>query len=309
MTDWNRVFEIADEMAAVFERRDPYEKNMSYFHPSDVPAQFDANKAAKILVNLRPPTKDFRAVLEARVRAASKADIRRLTPNDRVFLWLHVRDCRDVIKFSELPDAAQSYLYVNDQELFETSFDPNVAKVRQNRDILKLIQDRKILGSFFKRIDDESLAALMHRYPLDLADALQGYRIHKKSHLKVRLANVFDCSKVRNQSHLRSLICRYPWLMQHQTLAQMGASPIKPPTWARILAEIPVEKRVHFPVDTGPWIRRGIFKTKLKVGRDMRTFKDFETGLRASTPAVDNDTPTSVELQHDNDLPTLDAVD
>lgn len=281
---------------------------MTYFYSADVSRHFDTDKASNILVSLRTPTKDFRELLEKQIRAAPKAGLRRLTANERVFLWLHVPACRDIIKFSELPDAAQSYIYVNDEALFNELFDPNIVKVRQNRDILRLIEDRKVLGSFFKRISDENLAALMHRYPIDFANAIIAYRVHKKSKLKTRLVGIFDCSKVRNQSHLRAFICKYPWIMEKQTLEMMEASPINRDTWARLIAEIKVDKRRYFPAGTGPWARRGIFVKHLK-GRRSSPYKDFETGLPTLPGAVDNDAPKSVELQHDNDISTLDPVD
>lgn len=304
MQKWMQVAHELAEQFDEFEQTIEWDRrDMSYFSGDVSNQAFSNRRVAQILVRLNLPKNDLQALIEDKVRTASMKIRKTLTVDDRVFLWMQVPALRDVIKFDELPELAQSYIYVRDEALFEERYDPNTSSARLNKNILKEIEDHKVLGVFFKKIDDENLAALMHKYPNDVSCALRTYRLHKKSALKPRLAKLFDCSKVRNQSHLRGFIHSFPWVMANQTLDTMEASSINRDTWARILAEMKVKDRQYFPVGTGPWCRRGIFVKHLK-GKNSNAYKDFETGL-----PVDNTDQDVVEYTHDNDIPTIDTLD
>lgn len=305
MTDWKRVFEIADDMKEAFSLYDRYHNtrdDMSYFYAADVPRQFDSRTAGGVLQRLQVPTSNFKRLIDEQVRKATPTARNRLPVNDRVFLWLHVPSCRDIIKFEDLPEAAQSFIYIRDEKLFAEKYDPNTSSTKLNRNILKDIDNRKVYGVFFKKIDDEHLADLMHKYPIDMMDALRSSRLHRRGgKLMNRMITVFDCSKVRNQSHLRTFICAFPWIMTNQTLDMMEASPINRDTWARLIGELKVEQRQYFPAGTGPWARRGIFVKHLK-GKNSKPFKDFETGLPVDTSGED-----AVKCKHEHDLSTDDT--
>lgn len=285
MTDWRRVFEVAAELEEAFLLNTLFydsRNNMSYFHACDVPNQLDSRVAGSILSRL-VSSKDFKLLLDEQVRKSWPRARMCLSVNDRVFLWIHVPTCRDIIKFEGLPEAAQTFIYLRDKDLFEEKYDPNNSSTKMNRNILKEIGNREIYGVFFKKIDDIHLADLIHKYPVDFEHPFRASRLHRKgSKLRKRIIRVFDCSKIRNQSYLRSFIRAFPWVMTNQTLDMMEASPINRDTWARLIGELSVEDRQYFPAGTGPWARRGIFVKHLK-GKNSKPYKDFETGLPVDT--------------------------
>jgi len=264
---------------------------------------WDSERGGEVLAALLGSKETKRLVMEAIKAGPGKV----LHDNDTVFLWKNIPGIRKYLNVDQLSSRARAYLITHNKEFFKNSYEPNKTTPIDNKGVLEDIHKKEMFDIFLDMIDDNNLAILLHRYPLVISNKLASFRVKRSSLIARRFIRLLDCSKVRNQSHLRALIVRFPWIMQKQTLSMMDESPIDPPTWARIITSIRPPERIYFPVDTGPWLWKGIFKTKLKKGRNMKAFKDFEIGLRTSS--VDNSSNKSVELEHDNDISKFDAVD
>lgn len=220
----------------------------------------------------------------------------------QVALYMHLPEARQYLDYDSFPPRAKANILLLKPDLFDTLYDPETASDALNRAIFLEYAHQIGVSKFLSKVSDKVLATLLHKHTEFLTTALMKDRIKRTSKIANRISKVFDCSKVRNQSHLRHFIVRYPWVMKRQTLDQMKASSIKAETWARLLAEIKTADRAYFPAGIAEWVKKAVFTKKLK-GRKFKPFKDFETGL-----PLDPDATSVVKSQHENDLPQIDTI-
>jgi hypothetical protein len=142
---------------------------------------------------------------------------------------------------------------------------------------------------FLSKLDVSQLNTLHYRYMFNSGHKAVMKHVYKKSKKEelqklstdtwLKLLRVIPSAgkhlkidRIRNQTELRRLIEERPTLMRYATLDQMQKSPIKPETWARILANMKPKYRAMFPVGSKEWIEKAIFVRQLKGNR----FKDFK---------------------------------
>lgn len=276
MTDWKKVWAVVEEMEGVFHGIDPYrqDRDMGWFREWSVETTWHEATIADVMSRLYT-RKEMKQIIIERLKERGSLP---LTDTEVAHLWLVMPEARPHLSLSPLSPAARTFILTRDPVAFANLYSPNDEKAKTNRDVVTRLKEKTIFNEFMKKISDENLSDILHKYPHDITDVMRTFRVSKTTKHGQRLFRLFDCSKVRNQTHLRRFIYNFPWMMEGQTLEQMEASPLKRDTWARLIADIPVKKRCHFPVGTGDWAKKGIFVKHLK-GRKSKPFPDFETGL------------------------------
>lgn len=269
-------YDEVDEVVNAYRRlygRSP--ESTRYYH--GVPSTWGVPSAARIVQQLYDD-KEHKELIVNKLKTMKPHQIRKgLDVSSQVYLFMHVAAARPYLDYDSFPAQAKAEIFQKNPDLFDVLYDPAEASKDLNRAILRTVSG-KSATEYLATFSDDGLRDLMHTSINDLQGVLMTVKFNPRQRLAKRLLRLFDCSKVRNQSYLRGFITHYPWMMQKQTLEQMKASPIKEETWARILAELDVKDRAHFPPGTAGWVKRAIFTKKLK-GRNFKAFKSFEEGL------------------------------
>jgi hypothetical protein len=269
---------VANEMlATMMTKKNELGESMSWFRERDMETSWDDKTSGKLVARLFDK-KELKKLIVDRI---TEYGCCALTDQEAVYVWFTIPEVRKHLNLGILSPAARVFVFSRCGEEFEEMYSPNDENPKTNMDVLDRLKNPATFNVFMKKISDENLSLILNKYPSDFADVMRTFRVHATTTHGRRILRLFDCSKVRNQTHLRRFIYKYPWMMQNQTLEQMEASPIKRDTWGRLIADIPVKHRHYFPVDTGDWVRKGIFVKHLK-GRRSKPFPDFETGLRVA---------------------------
>ena len=197
-------------------------------------------------------------------------DIKTLSPDIQAQLLVAFPKTRKLIDVANLKADHRVIILCNRPTVDALKkFDWNAKdlKLKHFEHVFKL-GNNKIVQNMYENISDEKLAL----FGTQEWEKLLGFCRNAARRL--------DIKTIRNQSHLRALVRRKPHIMNYATIEDMQECVIDAPTWIRIITQMPVKDRRHIPAGFTDWVKRDVFKHKLK-GRKFKNFApDWMNGLQ-----------------------------
>lgn len=197
-------------------------------------------------------------------------DMNKLKDEFKAQLLLAFPKTHKVIDITKLEADYRAIIFCNQPTKTKTKkFDVNAddMTIRQYRYIIQY-GNKDLIRHIYQNINDKKLAL---------------FKVQDWENLILynpKIAKRFDIKTIRNQSELRYLILRKPYILRYATIKDMQQCVIDGPTWVRIITKMTPKNRSNVPAGFIGWAKRDIFKKKLS-GRKFKAFAaNWTEGLK-----------------------------